>query len=335
MRILFDHHQPFALAHGGFQIQIEQSKAALERAGVTVDFLRWWDASQSCDLIHCFGLPPETLLGLSRQKGIKLVISQLLGGLGARPAWKRALQKLAIHAALRTLPGPVIHRTGWDIWSAADALIAVTSWEAELMAEVFRAPQERIHVIPNAVNDFFFQAAPSPRTKWLVTAASILPVKRLVETAQAAIRAQTPYWVVGRPFSESDDYFLKFDALVRQHPAFLRFDNVMLPQSEVAVIYRQARGFVLLSQWESQSLSALEAAASGCPLLLSDLPWARSTFGDRASYCPLSSSERTARYMSRFYEQCPKLQPPPQPLSWNEVAQRLQSVYEQVLRTSR
>ena len=37
---------------------------------------------------------------------------------------------------------------------------------------------------------------------------------------------------------------------------------------------------------ESLSLSALEAAACGCPVLLSDLPWARTVFGQSALVLP-------------------------------------------------
>ncbi len=49
-------------------------------------------------------------------------------------------------------------------------------------------------------------------------------------------------------------------------------------RSQLAEIYRPVRGFVRLSTKESVSLSALEAEACECPLLLSDLPWARTTF---------------------------------------------------------
>ena len=42
MKVLFDHHCPFMLAHGGTQIQIEQTKAALEKLGVTVEPLLAW-----------------------------------------------------------------------------------------------------------------------------------------------------------------------------------------------------------------------------------------------------------------------------------------------------
>jgi glycosyltransferase involved in cell wall biosynthesis len=331
MKVLFDHSSPFLLAHGGFQIQIEQTKVALERAGVEVEFLRWWDPSQSGELIHYFLSPPPNHADLAHKKGIKFVITHLLGGLGARSAWKRFLQKIIIGAALRTLPAAAVGRMGWSMWQAADAHVAVTTWEAKLMTEIFQAPRERVHVIPNGVNDFFFEQPPGTRGEYLVTTASLLPVKRVLETAQAAVIAKTPYWVIGRPFAESDAYYQKFLEFCRRHPTILRYDNVMRSPSELAQIYRQARGFVLLSQWETQSLSALEAAASECPLLLSDLPWAHSTFGEQASYCPLTSKERTAEYLRRFYDQAPSLPSPPKPHRWSEVGKLLKTVYENVL----
>ena len=40
MKVLFHHHTPFALAHGGLQIQIVQTRAALQKLGVEVEYLR-------------------------------------------------------------------------------------------------------------------------------------------------------------------------------------------------------------------------------------------------------------------------------------------------------
>lgn len=57
MKVLFDHHLPFAFAHGGLQVQIEQTVASLNEIGVEADFLRWWDGSQRADVIHFFGRP--------------------------------------------------------------------------------------------------------------------------------------------------------------------------------------------------------------------------------------------------------------------------------------
>jgi len=331
MKVLIDHSSPFVLAHGGFQIQIEQTKRALEEAGVEIEFLLWWDASQRADLVHFFGSPPPSHGNSARKKGIKYVITHLLGGLGARPAWKRFLQRLVVATGLRLLPSGVLARVGGSAWKTADAYLAVTSWEARLMTEIFRVPRERVHVVPNGVSDLFFRQPAETREQWLLTTASILPVKRLIETAQAAIAAKTPYWIIGRPFSESAPYYQEFSALCRNHSETLRYDNAMRTQLELAKIYRQARGFVLLSSWESQSLSALEAAACECPLLLSDLPWAHATFGEHANYCPVVSAERTASYLKTFYDRAPVLRPPPKPATWSEVAQMLKRIYEDVL----
>ena len=332
MKVLFNCLTPFALAHGGMQIQIEQTKAALNQAGVEVDFLKWWDDTQRPDLIHHFGPPSGASAELIRPKGIKLVVNHLLGGLGVRPAWQRWLQKNIINSARRTLPAGAFARTGWGAWKTADAYIAITPWEAKLMVEVFQAPPERVQVVPNGVGDFFFAQPPETRGPWLVTTASILPVKRLVETAEAAVAAQTPYWVIGRPFSETDAYFQKFTALCRRHPKILRHDNVMRTQPQLAQVYRQARGFVLLSRWETQSLSALEAAACECPLLLSDLPWAHSTFGETVKFCPVThSTAATAAVLRAFYDAAPVVLPPPKPATWLEIAQQLKAIYERVL----
>jgi glycosyltransferase involved in cell wall biosynthesis len=99
----------------------------------------------------------------------------------------------------------------------------------------------------------------------------------------------------------------------------------------MAEIYQSARGFVLLSTMESLSLSALEAAAAGCPLLLSDLPWARCTFEQRASYCPIASPVATASLLKAFYDDAPGRPLPDRPATWREVAVQLKGIYEGLL----
>ena len=128
-------------------------------------------------------------------------------------------------------------------------------------------------------------------------------------------------------------YYQGFLRFCRQHSEIVRYDNAMRTQAELAEVYRQARGFVLLSRWETQSLSALEAAASECPLLISDLPWAHSTFGAHVTYCPLGSKQITAEHLRRFHDQAPMMELPPKPLTWTEVGKMLKKIYEHVLTT--
>lgn len=112
----------------------------------------------------------------------------------------------------------------------------------------------------------------------------------------------------------------------------IRYEGAIQDRSQLAQIYRQARGFVLLSTKESLSLSALEAAACECPLLLSDLPWARTTFHDTAWYCPVTAStDKTAAALRSFYNAAPGLMAPRKPQSWDEVARQLETLYQRVL----
>lgn len=331
MKILFDHPQPFMLAHGGFQTQIEQTKLALEGLGVDVEWLRWWDANQSGDLIHFFGRPSHGYVEFAHAKGLKVIIAELLTGLGSRGHAARSAQAAVIRLLQRNY---FFDRMGWRSYQIADAAVALTPWEARLMTEIFGAPPDRVHVIPNGVEDTFLEKGHAERGRWLVCTATIAVRKRVVELAIAAIQAEVPLWVLGKPYAEDAPYAREFRKLAQLHPDTIRYAGPVNDRAELARIYSEARGFVLLSTMESLSLSALEAAACGCPLLLSDLPWARTSFGESATYCPLGKTTETASALRAFYHEAPRLPVPPKPASWPEVAAQLGDLYLRLLNTS-
>jgi glycosyltransferase involved in cell wall biosynthesis len=330
MKILFDHSLPFSLAHGGFQIQIERTKEALEAIGVVVEYVRWWDETQRGDVIHYFGRPTENYINLAQTKGIKVVVGELHSGLGSRSNSVRALQKGFMRLAQATLPGQFTDKFAWGAYRSADAFVALTGWEARIMRDMFDADPARIHVVPNGVEPVFFR--PHSGGTHLVCTAAIHPRKRILELATACARARVPIWIVGKPYAESDDYHRKFLAVQQNHPDFIRYEGAISDREKLAGIYSSARGFVLLSTQESLSLSALEAAAAGCPLLLSDLPWARTVFGERASYAsPNLQGVLLAVKLRDFYGRAPSLPAQFQPLSWKQVAVSLAAIYEQLL----
>jgi glycosyltransferase involved in cell wall biosynthesis len=335
MKVLFNCHVPFSFAHGGMQIQIERTMSALEENGVIVEPLRWWDENQAGDILHHFSRIPTPLLRTAQQKGLKVVFSDLLGGLGARSSGKLWLQRLVTRTLQQTLPPQQLLAFGWESYRLADACVALTPWEAHLMSYVLGAAPNKVHVVPNGVEKVFLDSPRMERGPWLVCVGTIAPVKRMVELAEAALLAQTPVWVIGKAYSDSDPHAQRFFALARENPKIIRYEGPIEDRNRIAQIYRQARGFVLLSRWESLSLSALEAAACECPLLLSDLQWARTTFKESASYCPNSSPAHTAPFLRRFYDAAPNLKPPPKPQTWGGVTQQLKAIYQELLRTTK
>ncbi len=332
MKILIDHQLPFALAHGGLQIQIERTKAALEESGLEVEYLRWWDTEQKGDIIHFFGRANPRHIQFAHGKGMRYVISDLLTGQGSRSRAQLRLQAVIERGLRAVVPPAFLSNFRWDAYTRADAVIVLTAWEAEIVRMLFGTPEGRLHVVPNGVDPEFFErfSDSSERGDELICTATITERKRVLELAEAAVAAKVPVRILGRAYGADDPYFHRFMHLAGESPDFVRYSGAISDRKELARIYQQARGFVLLSTMESLSLSALEAAASGCPLFLSDLPWARCTFGHAAVYCPISDAQSTALALRSFYDRAPTLPLPPQPCGWSEVAEHLLTIYHSI-----
>jgi glycosyltransferase involved in cell wall biosynthesis len=317
------------LAHGGLQTQIERTKVALEDAGLEMEYLRWWDDSQKGDIIHFFGRPNPSHIDFAHAKGIKYVMSELLTGQGSRTRAQLSIQAGIEHTLVKLIPATFLANFRWDAYKKADAFIVLTEWEAEVTRILFNPDESKLHVVPNGVEEDFFRNPELPRKPGdeLVCTATITQRKRVLELAEAAVEAQVPVRILGKPYGEDNPYYRRFLALASGSPEFVRYGGGVSGRRALADIYQQARGFVLLSTMESLSLSALEAAAAGCPLLLSDLPWARCAFGPNASYCPIASAKKTAGFLRTFYEKASSLPLADRPPDWRKVADQLVGIY--------
>jgi glycosyltransferase involved in cell wall biosynthesis len=275
---------------------------------------------------------PVDQIRFAQEKKIRVIIANLLTEQGSQTPLQRGARRVFRWGVESFAPRAVARAFGWENYRLADALVALTAWEKHLMQYKFGARAEKVFVVPNGVEEPFFQAPKTPRGEWLVCTATITERKRVLELAQAAVAAETPVWIIGKAYAEGDSYAQKFFALAKQHPRFIRYEGGIGDRAELAKIYRAARGFVLLSAMESLSLSALEAAACECPLLLSDLPWARSSFDVGTQFCPVTGSvAASAAALKIFYAEAPQMAVPPKPATWPDVARQLKVIYEKVL----
>jgi hypothetical protein len=153
MKVLFHHLTPFAFVPGGLQTQITQTREALLRTGVEVEFFRWYDGKQTGDVLHFFGQIPTNLLNLARNKRIKVVLSDPLGGLVERSTSQLWLRRTVIRSLKKTLPRSRISMFDWEGYELADACIALSSREAHLMSYLFDASPQKVHVMPNGVEE--------------------------------------------------------------------------------------------------------------------------------------------------------------------------------------
>jgi len=328
MKVLFDHLQPFALAHGGFQIQIEQTKAALERRGVEVEYVRWWDDRQTGDLIHHFGVPSVSYLETASEKGIPVVVTHLFTATCNRSPLQLKIQG-AITRTLLVLPGwgMIKSQLTWQSFRMADQMIVGLEAERRVLRTVFGLPDGRITTVPLGLQRAFLEAGkPSRSEPWLITTGTITGRKRSVELAVLAREAQVPVLFVGKPYNVKDPYWREFAGLIDNRFVFHRPHVTDL--AEMIGLLQSSRGFVIFSQHENWCLSAHEAAACGLPLLVPDQPWSRERFGGEASYLEAKGSAQNAGKLRSFYEECPRLPAPAVKLySWDAVAERLEPCY--------
>jgi glycosyltransferase involved in cell wall biosynthesis len=333
MKVLFSHHLPFYLAHGGLQTQIEELARELAALGVEVEMERWWDARQRGEIIQYFGRPPSVLpLRLARQKGFKTVMFENLDQTASRPQRALWCQRTITRLAQRAAPGMVL-RMAWEAYRELDALIYATELEWRVAQYLFNAPAERGHVIGHGLRAEALEQLrrPAPAGDHLISIATIAPRKNTVLLARAARAAQVPVVFLGKPYAAQDPYFQEFKSLVDGR--YVRYPGFVSEEEKYALI-RGARGFALLSQFESGCIAVYEAAAAGLPLLLTDLPWAAKVYEQvpRARFVAPRDESSVAAALARFHREASRATEPTFPVgTWREVARRYLAVYEKVL----
>ena len=191
-------------------------------------------------------------------------------------------------------------------------------------------PSEKVALVPYGMSDTFLQAQPSERAgDFLISTGTITPRKRSVEMARLALAAQAPILFVGKPYHESDPYWLEFRSLIDDR--FVRYLPHVAGEAAMIELYRSARGFTLGSVSENWCLSAHEAAACGLPCLLRPQPWSLERFGTEARYLT-DHPARDAAILRKFYADAPTLPPPRvRQWSWWEVGEQLVEVYRRTL----
>src|SRR5512140_2634603 len=77
MKVLLFDDTPAYLCHGGKQVHAQQLIASLRRIGVDVDYARWWDPAQRCDVLHMLGCQPS-LVQMAHEAGVQVVLTHIV-----------------------------------------------------------------------------------------------------------------------------------------------------------------------------------------------------------------------------------------------------------------
>ncbi len=332
MKVLFSTSLPFFLAHGGIQTLAEALMRELAGLGVEVEPVRWWDERQTGDIIHYIGRPNITELRFAKQKNFKVVMTENIGQTASRGRLALFLRRAVIRLD-QAFGNELSSRSNLEAYRELDAMIYIVQHEWEVAKYLYGATPNRGHIIPHGLeaDALAALAAPQAEENYLVSMSTIRPLKNTVLLAQAARVAKVPVLFLGKPYTSDDEYFVKFIELVDDE--FVRYGGFVAGEEKHRLL-RGARGFALLSEYESGCIAVYEAAAAGLPLLLSDLAWASKVYKQArgAQFVKLRSVEQVADKLKQFYSTAHRRRGTTFPLlTWGQVAEKYLEVYKRIL----
>jgi glycosyltransferase involved in cell wall biosynthesis len=189
--------------------------------------------------------------------------------------------------------------------AAARAVVTISEFSKSEIVSRFGVSPARVRVIPPGI-DAPPAATASPQTSdgvHVLYVGSIFNRRHIPELIAAFSRVASRHpdaslHLVGDNRSHPHE---DVSGLIAASPASRRIHwHQYVPDAVLQQLYRQARGFVFLSEYEGLGLTPLEALAGGIPSLLLDTPVARESCGDAALYVPLGSTEAIAASLERL-----------------------------------
>jgi glycosyltransferase involved in cell wall biosynthesis len=306
--------------------------AAMESAraaGADIAPLDFWKREADFDVLHLWGLDHSYTVHWAHAGGKRIVLSALVDF----PGWKSWLKHMA-----SLVVGPARQRR--KMLAKIDSFTVVNKVEARYLVGTVGLPAEKVAVVPNLVDDIFFDAGRGAAPgafgieNYVLCVANIRRLKNHLTLISACRKLGVPLLLVGNVLTGEEDYGQAVAEAVAAGKD-VRWIPWLSPGSvELASAYRGAAVFALLSHSEHQPISALEAAAARKPLVLADRPYARQEFYERAALADPGSVDAIAGAIRKALDNPGAHCPPPLVIEQcrkEKVGAAYMAIYEQLV----
>jgi glycosyltransferase involved in cell wall biosynthesis len=187
-------------------------------------------------------------------------------------------------------------------------------------------------VVPNGIDEkLFFRDETMPKDETLVVcAARIEGIKNQINLIKALSNTQFTLVLIGEAGANQKTYYKECRKEASKNIIF----TGGLSQQEVAQYYKKAKVHVLASWFETCGLSSLEAAATGCNIVITDKGYTREYFGNQAFYCnpeDLTSIYNAVALASKAAHADGLPETILKKFTWKESAKKTMEAYEKVL----
>jgi len=299
VKICIATYQSVNLLKGGPRTQILQTKRGLEDLGAKVSLFDSWKDFRpgEADIIHIFGSNIGTYhLAREIQKiSIPMVVT---------PIWYSMHSSLFIKAAAAfDMAARKVVRGFWtdygmlaEICGWARAVLPNTKSEAALLERGLGIKGEKIFVIPNGVEERFYNGDPALFVNRYGIRDFILNVghigpgrKNVLRLISALEKVNTPAVIIGR--IEDNAYGRACLAAAKKRSNIFVLDAIPNESPLLASAYAACDVFALPSLFETPGVAALEAALAGAKIVITKNGGTEEYFGATAEYVDPTSTE--------------------------------------------
>lgn len=269
---------------GGGERQMMAYREHLARNGVKADLFDMWNPCfDDASIFHCFSAMPGTIeiCDYAKRRGLKLVVSP---NLWVTPETKPQYPTNTI----------------WPIFEMADAIVVNSTMELNTLSNTYSFPESKFHVVFNAADTDFlvpedggiFRRTFGIEGSYVLNVANIEPRKNQLRFLEILRRERPDLTLVVIGTVRDPAYAERCREIggdCLKIVGALPYASPMLRAALSGCAF-----FAMPSLLETPSIAAIEAAAIGCRVLLTEVGSTKEYFGDSVTYVTPDSDESLA-----------------------------------------
>jgi len=296
---------------GGGEILLLKTREYLEKEGLSVKlFDPWNDKLRDFDILHTFGSVKDSLrmMRTAAQLSVKNVLSTICwyswkSAWGTYPSFSGRSISLVRQATKSFFPFMPSQRK--EMMSCADILLPNSESEARQLKSFFKVSEEKIMMVPNAVDESFAKASPDAFISkfglkdFILCVGRIEPRKNQLNVIRALKGISQSVVIIGDyvPY-----YKAYYDQCRKEAGNKVHFLGGFSHESPMlASAYAACNTFLLATWLETPGLAALEAALAGAKVVITREGATREYFQKYVRYVSPDNLEEIRKEVQASY----------------------------------
>lgn len=273
------HHflnQAHCFAFGGFEIQMISTIDSVNLIGDCMAVKHdYWDCSSEFAIAHFWGLSLTHYDNIiwAKRSNKRVVVTALLS------YYETPVQR--VKKCLSSFIYDDIFKN--KIINQIDALVVISEEQKQVAVKYYSIDPAKVFVIPNVVSNKYFDSLSinnSMDKKYIITTGNVCQRKNQLLLARAMqLIPDVDLLIMGSILDGEESYGVELSNIVDNSNGQIKWIKGLPFNSEELVSYvKNASACILISEFENQPISLLEAAASQIPLVISNKKFAEQIY---------------------------------------------------------